>query len=424
MYSILKSLVLTLSVFVVFFGFNLNVSAVQKSFDYRMPFRAGEIWKNDEDHGVHTDKTGFGMDFYPTGRSTWEMLAPADGVLTRGCTVNGVTYLALTTPLDDIFRFVHMDASTVPIEKGFQKNVVMGETLGRISTSKIAEDSKCFLTSELPHVHFSFLESMCPLLIDGYTFTCNDMKDCGDANIYQVKCNHIYLGQEFKSTNKPISQIETIVSDNYCESLKNSNFRFGDSNPLIVGLQKCLKKVGMFDWAGGFTGLFGKYTQGKFNEWKISSSPIIVQAANNTSANSCDNLKNIDFRIGNSGSQVVELQKCLKNVGLFSWPDGFTGYYGKYTDSKFNEWKTGPQSLAVGSNSESTITKHVTPEDCKALPYQSWYMTQRGSEVAKLQDCLTTMGYFSHPAGSTGYFGSVTRLAYESWTKDIISGKR
>jgi hypothetical protein len=349
MYNLFKFLVLSISVFIVFFGLNLTVMAAQKSFDYRMPFRAGEVWRNDMDHGVHTDKTGYGIDFYPTNPSTWEVLAPSDGILTRGCSVNDVTFLSLKTNLGDNFRFVHIDANTVPIQKGFQKEVVRGETLGKISTSKIAEDSTCFLTSELPHIHFSFLKEMCPLQIDGYTFTCDDMKDCGNANIYQVKCNQIYLGEEFKSTNVPVNSNSLVVEDNYCDSLKNSNFKFGDSNPIVIGLQKCLKKVGLFNWSGGFTGYFGKYTEGKFNEWK---SPVATQPA------------------------------------------------------------------------PSTDTKQSTPDECKDLPYQKWYMTQKDSEVTKLQNCLKAMGYFNHPAGSTGYFGNVTRIAYNAWTEDIKNGQR
>jgi hypothetical protein len=350
MYNLFKFLVLIFSVFTVFFGLSLTALAAQKSFDYRMPFRAGEIWKNDLDHGVHSDKTGFAIDLYPTNPSSWEILAPADGILTRGCTVNDVTYLSLQTNLGDSFRFVHLDANTVPIQKGFQKSVIRGDTLGRISTAKIAEDSKCFLSSELPHTHFSFLKEMCPLQIDGYTFTCDDMKDCGDSNIYAVECNKIYLGQEFKSTNTPTNPASKIVEDNYCDTLKNSNFKFGDSNPLVIGLQKCLKKVGLFNWPAGFTGLFGKYTEGKFNEWK--------------------------------------------------------------------------SALATNQPSVDTQTKQTTPEECKTLPYQQWYMTQKGSEVTKLQNCLKSMGYFNHTGGSTGYFGNVTKVAYNAWTDDINSGKR
>lgn len=422
MYNLFKFLVLIFSIFTVFFGLNMSVDAAQKSYDYRMPFRAGEIWKNDMDHGVHTDKTGYGIDFYPTSPSSWEVLAPADGVITRGCTVNDVTFLTLQTNLGDAFRFVHLDANTVPIQKGFQKEVVRGETLGKINTSKIAEDSTCFLTSELPHIHFSFLKEMCPLQIDGYTFTCDDMKDCGNANIYSVKCNQIYLGEEFKSTNVPVNPNSVTVEDNYCDNLKNSNFKYGDNNPIVIGLQKCLKKVGMFDWAGGFTGLFGKYTESKFNEWKNSSKPVVAQAQANI--DTCDNLKNASFKFGDSGDQIIELQKCLQSAGLFNWPDGFTGYYGKYTESKFNEWKNTSKSVEIQIQATNSPTKNATPEECKDLPYQKWYMTQKGSEVVKLQNCLKTMGYFNHSAGSTGYFGNVTKIAYSSWTEDITNGRR
>jgi peptidoglycan hydrolase-like protein with peptidoglycan-binding domain len=419
MYNFFRFLVLFILTFATFFV-SLDVLAVQKSFDYRMPFRAGEIWKNDMDHGVHTDKTGYGIDLYPTGKSTWDIVAPADGVITRGCTVNDVTYLALSTAQGDIFRFVHMDANTVPIQQGYQKNVVRGETLGKISGAKIAEDSKCFLSSELPHTHFSWLESMCPLQIDGYTFTCDNLKDCGGANIYSVKCNQVYLGQEFKSTNEAVTPSTGIKEGDYCETFKNSNFKFGDTNPLVIGLQKCLKKVGMFDWAGGFTGYFGRYTENKFNEWKNVSKPVVA----NSAVNNCDTLKNSSFKIGDSGSQIVELQKCLQSAGLFSWPEGFTGYFGNYTSGKFNEWKNSNQTPAPATapTPVTTQSKPTTPEECKNLPYQQWYMTQRDEAVSKLQNCLKTMGYFNY--STTGYFGNMTRAAYEAWTSDINSGKR
>jgi murein DD-endopeptidase MepM/ murein hydrolase activator NlpD len=179
---------------------NIEVQAAQKGYDYKLPFRAGEVWQTDYDYGVHTDSRGVGFDFYATKNSTLDILAPTGGKLIRGCSAGNATVLGLYTNSGDYLRFVHMDARTVPISADQTKQVNQGDYLGKVIGAGTYETPTCKLSSDGPHLHLGWLTEMCNFTIDGYTFDCSGIVPCPGVGVYNVSCNRKYLGQQFNST--------------------------------------------------------------------------------------------------------------------------------------------------------------------------------------------------------------------------------
>lgn len=112
---------------------------------------------------------------------------------------------------------------------------------------------------------------------------------------------------------------------------------------------------------------------------------------NKSNVNSCDYAYSRSYTIGQAGDEVTLLQECLKADGLYKWQYGVTGYYGPYTDGLMSSFNS------------------VILDDCGTLYQLSWSVGQEGSSVVKLQDCLTNQGLYDWPYGSTGYYGEYTQ---------------
>jgi Ricin-type beta-trefoil lectin domain len=185
----------------------LPVQAAQKGNDYKLPFRAGEVWQTDYDYGVHTDSRGLGFDFYATKNSTLDIFAPTGGKLIRGCSAGNATVLGLYTNSGDYLRFVHMDAGSVPISADQTRQVNQGDYLGKVTGAGVFETPTCKLSSDGAHLHLGWISEMCNFTIDGYTFDCSGVVPCPGVGVYNVNCNRKYLGQQFNST--------LVVNSNY-----------------------------------------------------------------------------------------------------------------------------------------------------------------------------------------------------------------
>lgn len=179
---------------------NIQAQAAQKGNDYKLPFRAGEVWQTDYDYGVHTDSRGLGFDFYATKNSSLDIFAPTGGKLIRGCSAGNATVLGLYTNSGDYLRFVHMDGRTVGINADQTKQVNQGDYLGKVIGAGTFETPTCKLSSDGPHLHLGWLTEMCNFTIDDYTFDCSGITSCPGVGVYNVSCNRKYLGKQFNST--------------------------------------------------------------------------------------------------------------------------------------------------------------------------------------------------------------------------------
>ncbi len=378
-------------IFGVVFGFllapSLTVLSAQKSTGYKMPFRNTEIWSTDRDYGVHQDSVGYGFDFYAPAGSSKDVLAVSDGILTRGCTVNGSTRLRLDTGAGDIVRYFHMRADTVPISWGEDVFVRTGDILGKVTDGGNFDLAGCHMSTDSAHLHFSWPADQCPMNIQGSVFDCNDMKICYGIGVYLTTCNRKYLGQSFGSTNLALD------FESNCDLIKKKSFDIGTRGLEIVRLQNCLKADGLYNFAGGVSGYYGNYSKGVHDQWKsrqTTAEPVPID----TGLDNCTKSLAQNYLIGQSNQTVRELQQCLKDKGLFNWGGGVTGYYGNYTNGVYENW--------------------LTNGDCQYFKNKSYPSGERSSRVKRLQQCLREAGVFSYPS-NTGFFGPITEAAYRRW---------
>jgi hypothetical protein len=167
--------------FFICFNFGISGYATQRVFDYKLPFRYGETWKVST-NGIHPDATfGKALDLFPVGNTSFDIIAPASGIISRGCDDRDQTYLTLDTGFGDNFSLLHLQKDSVPFQKGVKQFVRRGDFLGKIST--VAQPTSngvgCTLISTGPHLHLGFKSDMCPFVIDGISFDCSDGGDTG-----------------------------------------------------------------------------------------------------------------------------------------------------------------------------------------------------------------------------------------------------
>jgi hypothetical protein len=330
-------------------NFHTKVSASQNNTSYKLPFRAGEKWTAENSgYGVHKDSKGYAFDFYANGNSSKEILAPIDGVMGRGCSVNNSTYLSIKTEQEDVVRFFHIDASSVLISEGEFVHVRQGDIIGKVTDAGTYETEKCKNSSDATHLHFSWLETMCNFKIEGYEFDCNDMKDCDTQGLYKVPCNGKNPSQQFISSNK------ANYLDKDCKTNLSWNYSVGEYGIEIVKLQKCLAQIGLYAHPDGVTGYFGNYTAAQFKEYNLTkkSRDYIFSDQNNTIPSQthstailkldskCELLLKQQYKIGEIGQGILNLQTCLTNFGLYTYPSGITGYFGNYTSGVLEKYKS------------------------------------------------------------------------------------
>ena len=188
-----------------------------------------------------------------------------------------------------------------------------------------------------------------------------------------------------------------------CSELLSGSYTIGQQGSNIVELQDCLTSTGHFKYAGGSTGYYGGITQAALNAYKNSQ--------NTTVSASCSDLLARSWIIGQQNNSVVALQDCLTTTGHFTYAGGSTGYYGSITQSALNAYNASQVSTTTSTPTTTTPSQST----CDILTSWSYYIGQQSTDVKDLQDCLTTTGHFNYSGGSTGYYGSITQSALNTY---------
>lgn len=112
------------------------------------------------------------------------------------------------------------------------------------------------------------------------------------------------------------------------------------------------------------------------------------------------NILNKNFSIGDSGGEIILLQRFLRQQQYFTYSE-ITGTFGNITKNALENYKK-----------EKGVANTENNNSCKNLYAKNWTIGQVSDEVKALQECLRKDGTFDYPI-STGYFGPVTRASLE-----------
>ena len=137
-----------------------------------------------------------------------------------------------------------------------------------------------------------------------------------------------------------------------------------------------------------------------------------------------DDVKNVinrDFKIGQSGGDVILLQRYLRQNGYFTYKY-ITGYFGNITRTAFDAYLAAGGSTTTTSPNTSTPTppantglnKNSVGISCDDSVKIKWAIGDRYENVRVLQECLRLSNFFTYPV-STGYFGPITQKALSDY---------
>ena len=201
----------------------------------------------------------------------------------------------------------------------------------------------------------------------------------------------------------------------------------GDEGKQVEELQKLLKKHSCYDY-GTITGYFGVSTENGVRKFQsthgLDADGIAGKATMNKLEASADKkTTNPDsLSQGMSGDDVSEIQKRLKELGLYTEPK-ITGYYGPKTEEAVKLFQQASGMKADG----------IVGPKTKTAMFQSFNNTtlaagMQGDDVKKLQKRLKDLGYFDGTA--TGLYGQLTEQAVTYYQKlnklesDGVAGKK
>jgi peptidoglycan hydrolase-like protein with peptidoglycan-binding domain len=114
-----------------------------------------------------------------------------------------------------------------------------------------------------------------------------------------------------------------------CSSMFVQNWNVGETSDKIKELQQCLKDAGVFNHPS-ITGYFGPVTNQALQT--ILNKNVAINS-------SCDDLKKQNWKLGETSTQVEELQKCMQIAGKFNHKYGATGYFGEVTKKALIDWR-------------------------------------------------------------------------------------
>lgn len=115
-------------------------------------------------------------------------------------------------------------------------------------------------------------------------------------------------------------------------------------------------------------------------------------------------------KVGNSGSQVSEIQRCLSKLGYYNGP--VTGKFASLTQNAVIRFQRGnglPAVGVVGARTEQTLHSRCQSRKTTGHVSRGSQPASRSESVTRLQQDLRRLGYFNGPI--TGHFGSETQRA-------------
>lgn len=197
-------------------------------------------------------------------------------------------------------------------------------------------------------------------------------------------------------------------------ALADGSLKRGDTGKAVEALQKLLKQHDCYDY-GEFTGYFGASTEAgvrKFqaqNDLKVdgiagADTMAKLKLPKNTTVKNADSLC-----LGMSGTKVEEIQKRLKDIGLFTEPE-ITGYYGPKTEKAVKLFQE-----AQGMKVDGIVGKNTRAALFTSFKSTTMLAGVKGDNVKKLQERMKKLGYYKGPV--TSLYGQLTESAVKYFQK-------
>ena len=240
-----------------------------------------------------------------------------------------------------------------------------------------------------------------------------------------------------------------------CALASAQTYKLGDEADEIATIQTALKQLKLY--SGDITGHYGAKTESAIRDFQkryaleadgIAGQETInelYEAANikaSSSASSSSGGDGSALRYGSQSDAVRTLQENLKSLGYYT--GSVSGHFGTLTEAAVTNFQkanglsadgiAGSKTLAkiasklAGGSSSSSASSSSSSSSAKLDTSATLQEGSSGSEVLKLQNLLTTLGYYT--GNKTGNFGSKTKDAVMAFQKasgltaDGIAGKR
>ncbi len=209
--------------------------------------------------------------------------------------------------------------------------------------------------------------------------------------------------------------IEHTVSFEQVKDILNKDFKIGDQSDEVELIQQYLRQEGYYTYLF-ITGYYGTITDNALQNYRADQVAGVKPAPETApepspEVTTCDDLYDLNWTIGQNGDEVVKLQECLREEGVFNYSTS-TGYFGPITEKALQDYrasKSGEVATEVAPAPESI-------DRCEELRVKSWQIGDVSGEVRELQSCMRERGFFAWPYGDTGYFGPVTLDALTRWS--------
>lgn len=197
-----------------------------------------------------------------------------------------------------------------------------------------------------------------------------------------------------------------------------AEWKKGMSSPEIKQLQQSLKEKGFFTYPQA-TGYFGAITEEAVKAFQRAMNlPAtgIVDDATYAKLKSAP-ASNDTLAIGSRGAAVSDLQRRLKQLGYFRYPQ-ITGYYGAVTADAVKQFQRANGLPATGRADRATLERLKQKEEGSSpSPSAALTVGARGDDVRELQQQLKQLGYFTY-SDITGYYGVLTADAVRRFQRD------
>ncbi len=189
------------------------------------------------------------------------------------------------------------------------------------------------------------------------------------------------------------------------------------SSPEITQIQQRLKEQGFFTYPKA-TGYFGAITEEAVKAFQramnLPATGIVDDA---TYAKLKKPASNDTLAIGSRGAAVSDLQRRLKQLGYFRYPQ-ITGYYGAVTADAVKQFQQANGLPATGRADRATLERLKQKATSQpATSSDALTIGSRGDQVRELQQQLKQLGYFTY-SEVTGYYGVLTADAVRRFQRD------